>query len=121
MPRYADEALPIAQAEARRRGLGDIVPLKLSVSEPAYLGDWVELQIGLTPQEAKVFAAMLQAAGIDASAGDTNLVQAHSLLAIAVGGCRLRVPAAQIQEANDLLDAFRRGDLALGDDFDPQP
>lgn len=115
----SDEALPFAQAEARSRGLGLLAPLEPLSTDGDYAGDMVELQSGLSPQEAQVFAAMLQTAGINATAGDTNLVQAHPLLAVAVGGCRVRVPKNQLRDANELLEAFRKGELELGDDFNP--
>lgn len=82
------------------------------------LGDWVLLERDLTPQEAQLLAGCLQAAGIAAEAGDTGIVQAHPLLAIAVGGACLRVRQAQVDEARAVLAAFRRGEFSLGDDFD---
>lgn len=66
-----------------------------------------------------MLCACLQAAGIQADAGDANLVQANSLLTIAVGGASVRVHSSQIAEAREVLAAFRRGDFELGDDFDP--
>jgi hypothetical protein len=86
--------------------------------EPEYLGDMLLLERDLTPQEAQLLSGCLRAAGIAAEAGDTGIVQAHSLLAIAVGGACLRVPQTQLQEAREVLAAFRRGELALEDDFD---
>lgn len=82
------------------------------------LGDWVLLERDLTPQEAQLLAGCLQAAGIAAEAGDTGIVQAHPLLAIAVGGACLRVRQAQLDEAREVLAAFRRGEFSLADDFD---
>lgn len=90
----------------------------LTSDEAPYLGDMVILKADLSPTEAHVLRSCLQAAGLHADVGDANIVQAHSLLAIAVGGAKVRVPQAQWQEANEVLEAFSRGDFALGEDFD---
>jgi hypothetical protein len=81
-------------------------------------GDWVRLARDLTPTEAHLLAACLQAAGIPADAGDTNMAQMHSLLSIAMGGASVRVPETRLGEARGVLEAFRRGDFALDEDFD---
>ncbi|WP_374663889.1 hypothetical protein [Ramlibacter sp.] len=83
-----------------------------------YLGDLVILVRDLSPTEAHLLCGCLQSAGIQADAGDAHIVQAHGLLAIAVGGAKVRVPSAQLDEARHVLAAFRRGDFELGDDFD---
>ena len=84
-----------------------------------YLGDMVILERGLDPTEAHMLVACLAAAGIHADAGDTNMVQMHALLSIAMGGASVRVPQSQQIEAQAVLAAYRRGDFALDDDFDP--
>jgi hypothetical protein len=83
-----------------------------------YLGDMVILERGLDPTEAHILVACLGAAGIQADAGDTNIVQMHALLSIAVGGACVRVPESQRGEAQAVLAAYRRGDFALDDDFE---
>lgn len=65
-----------------------------------------------------MLCACLNAGGVPAEAGDTHLVQAHSLLAGAVGGASVRVPANYVAEARELMAAFRRGDFALDENFD---
>jgi hypothetical protein len=87
-------------------------------SQP-YLGDMVILERGLEPTEAHMLVACLAAAGIQADAGDTNMVQMHALLSIAMGGASVRVPQSQLIEGHAVLEAYRRGDFALDDDFDP--
>ena len=52
---------------------------------------------------------------------DTQLVQTDSLIAIALGGACVRVPAQCVADAQELIAAFHRGDLALDDDFDGLP
>jgi hypothetical protein len=121
-----EEAQRFALAELRARGLP--VPQDAGEPEeeeqeggPAYEGDMVLLERGLTPQEAHLKASFLQSVDVAASAGDVNLVQTHGLLAIAVGGACLRVPRNRLEEATELLAAFSRGDFALGDDDDVGP
>jgi hypothetical protein len=108
--------MDIALNEARSRGLN--VEVRESQDESVYEGDMVLLERGLSPQEAQVLTGFLLSADIAAETGDTNTVQANSLLAIALGGASIRVPASRLQEAQELLFAFRRGDFELGDEFD---
>lgn len=111
-----EDAMDIALNEARSRGLN--VEVRESQDESVYEGDMVLLERGLSPQEAQVLTGFLRSVDIAAETGDTNTVQANSLLAIALGGASIRVPASRLQEAQELLFAFRRGDFELGDDFD---
>jgi hypothetical protein len=114
------DADSVARAELRARRLA--VPKVAVQPDPVdeeYLGDWVILENKLTPTEAHLLCACLQSAGIQADAGDTNIVQANALIAIAVGGASVRVHGSQVAEAREVLAAFRRGDFELGEDFDP--
>ncbi|RQO61823.1 hypothetical protein DBR47_06755 [Paucibacter sp. KBW04] len=115
------DAQALAAAELRRRG-APLPPItsQIEQQEEAYLGDMVMLERGLTPTEAHMLSSCLRSAGIHADAGDTNIVQAHSLLTLAVGGASVRVPSTQLAEAKDLVAAFHRGDFALGEDFNPE-
>lgn len=83
-----------------------------------YPGDMEILERDLSPTEAHLLVGCLRTAGIPADAGDTHLVQAHSLIAVAVGGAKVRVPREHLADAREVLAAFRRGDFALDDDFD---
>lgn len=89
--------------------------------EPGYEGDMTIIAKYLTPTEAHLLCACLHAAGIPADAGDTHTVQMHSLLTVAVGGARVRVPAAHEAEAHAVIAAFHRGEFTLADDFNPEP
>ena len=113
-----DEALAIATHELSTRNL-ELPPSEAmpSFKEP-YLGDMVILERDLDPTEAHMLCACLRSAGIEADAGDTNLVQTNSLLTIAVGGAKVRVPETQLEDARRIVQAFRRGDFELDDDFD---
>ncbi|MBB3194261.1 hypothetical protein [Roseateles terrae] len=82
-------------------------------------GDLVIAARDLTPTEAHMLCGCLAAAGIPAEAGDTNLVQAHSLLAIAVGGACIRVPQRYLTQAQATIAAMRDGDFSLDENFDP--
>ncbi|MFZ4286377.1 hypothetical protein [Variovorax sp. HJSM1_2] len=84
----------------------------------AYQGDMQIVARYLTPTEAHMLCGCLRAARIPAETGDTNLVQADELLSPALGGACLRVPEKYVAEALQVMDAFKRGEFALDDDFD---
>lgn len=86
-------------------------------ADPPYAGDLALLARHLTPTEAHMLCARLQACGIPAEACDTEMVQTHSLLSPALGGASLRVPERYLGEARELLAALERGDFALDEDF----
>ncbi|WIT13666.1 hypothetical protein PFX98_08620 [Paucibacter sediminis] len=112
------EAEAAAVSELVRRGLP--VPSRAEApvaDEGDYQGDMTIVARYLTPTEAHMLCSCLNAGGVPAEAGDTNLVQAHSLLAGAVGGASIRVPANYVAEARELIAAFKRGDFALDEDF----
>jgi hypothetical protein len=81
-------------------------------------GDWVIVARCSTPTEAHILRSCLEAAAIPVTVLDGDLVQANSLLTIAVGGVRVVVPERFTGEAREVMEAFKRGDLALGDDAD---
>jgi hypothetical protein len=84
-----------------------------------YLGDMVTVARDLTPTDAHMLCACLNAARVPAVVADDNLVQANPLWSVAVGGAKLRVAASHVAEAKQVIAAFERGDFALDDDFDP--
>lgn len=100
--------------------MSDIPPGHSTETDPAYAGDMTIVAKYLTPTEAHLLCACLHAAGIPADAGDTHTVQMHSLLTVAVGGARVRVPAAREAEAHAVIAAFHRGEFALAEDFNPE-
>lgn len=114
-----EEAQAQANAELATRGL-PIPPRQAPEPAPetmAYQGDLTVVAKNLTPTEAHMLCACLQAGGVPAETADTNLVQTNSLLSIAVGGASVRVPANFVDEAKLVMAAYERGDFALGDDF----
>ena len=72
----------------------------------------------LIPADAFILCGCLRAAGLHATVMDDQHVQAALLLAPAIGGARVMVPAAELPRALEVLAAFERGELALGDDAD---
>jgi hypothetical protein len=78
-------------------------------------GDWQTLETFFSPTEAFLLQGCLQAGGIPAVVADAETVQTHSLLASAIQ-VRVLVPARRMAEAEDVREAWRRGDFALPDD-----
>lgn len=113
-------AQSIAMAEVRTRGL-TLPPAPKRAAEPGYQGDWVVVAQYLSFAEVHILRSLLQGAGIPAEVADAQLVQTDALLIPAMRGARLRVPATRLEEAREVIAAFRRGDFALEDDFEPGP
>ena len=80
--------------------------------------DLFEVARYLIPMDASLAQGCLVAAGIPAVLADAHLMQAHMLLAPALGGVRILVPQEHLQEAQNVLEAFQRGEFALGEDAD---
>jgi hypothetical protein len=72
----------------------------------------------LVPLEASLVQGCLVASGIPAVLADAHLMQTDLLLAPALGGVRILVPASYLQQARAVLDAFERGAFQLDDDAD---
>jgi hypothetical protein len=72
----------------------------------------------LVPADAFILCGCLRAAGLNAIIMDDQHVQAALLLAPAIGGARVMVPQDEWEQAMEVLGAFERGELALGDDAD---
>jgi len=111
-------AQAVAMEELRTRGLELPAP---APEEPAaeYLGDWVIVARYLSYSEVHLQRAVLEGSGIPAMVADAQLMQTDALLAPALRGASLRVPAPYVDRAREVLAAYRRGAFRLGDDFDP--
>jgi hypothetical protein len=112
------EAYAIACRELQGRGI-EPPPIEEEPIEPEelpYPGDWVILARDLEPTEAHILASCLAEAGIDTDPGAVSAVQLWPT--IALGSAKIRVRQSQLTEAQRILQAFRRGELALDDDFD---
>ena len=124
--RVASGTLPelarwVAIAELKRRRLQIPVadPVRtIADGDAGYHGDMTMVARNLDATEAYMLCSCLRAGGVPADSGDTNLVQAHSLLTIAVGGACVRVPGNYLAEALEVIAAFKRGELQLDADFD---
>jgi hypothetical protein len=68
-----------------------------------------------TPTEAHVLRARLEEEGIPAMVADEHLVNAHSLLTIAVGGVKVKIPPEYVAQATKVLQAIDAGEYALED------
>lgn len=111
-------AQEVARLELNSRGVQAPIldaPVASNGGEGDY-GDWVVVAQYATPTEAHILRSCLEAAGLPVSVLDADLVQTHSLLSIAVGGVRVVVPEHFVDEAREVMEALKRGDLAIGDD-----
>ena len=72
----------------------------------------------LDPLEASMVQGCLVASGVPAVLADANLVQTYQLLAPALGGVRILVPASFLLLARAVLDAFERGEFTLDENAD---
>lgn len=114
-----EEARAVAAREIRRRGLEAPV-LDFSAEEAMeaeeYAGDFEIIARFFLPTDAYILRSCLEAAGIPVLVTDDQLAQVHSLLAIALGGARVMVPASNVADAKEILNAFNNGSLALDED-----
>ncbi len=72
----------------------------------------------LIPLDAALMQGCMEASGIPAVLADAHLMQTDLLLAPALGGVRILVPASFVQQAQAVMDAFQRGDFALDENSD---
>ena len=109
-------AQSVADAELVSRGMNFPMPTPSSECEIQYDIDFTTVAQTFIPTDAYLIAARLEAEGIPAIVADSNFVQANTLLAIAAGGVRVRVPVSFAAEAQKVIEALNRGDFALSDD-----
>ena len=72
----------------------------------------------MIPMEATLMQGCLEASGIPAVLADAHLMQADLLLAPALGGVRILVPASFVQQAQSVIEAFQRGEFMLNENSD---
>ena len=112
-------ARSVAVTELEQRGVSATLQPHEPQSAPQQDGEpvsFVTIARFLVPTYAHIMRGRLEADGIPVIVADGNFVQNNSLLAVAVGGVRLQVPAALAAEAREILAAIRAGSIALDDD-----
>jgi Putative prokaryotic signal transducing protein len=74
----------------------------------------------LLPLDAEIFAARLQAEGIDARVMDADTLYVNGAVgSLGMGGVRVMVPESQLADAQRVLGAFNAGEYAIDESFDP--
>jgi Putative prokaryotic signal transducing protein len=66
--------------------------------------------------EAEILCSLLREQGIDAQIPSADIVRQNWMVAIALGGYRITVNAADTQAANEVLRRWRNGEFAIADD-----
>ena len=78
--------------------------------------DLVTIRTFWNPLEAELAKGVLDAAGIESFLFDENMIGQNVLYANALGGVRLRVDAANVEEANRILEEQATNDASLEED-----
>ena len=78
-------------------------------------GNFVIVASNLNSAEAHLYKTLLEAAAIPAEVGDANFSRVYGSLYSA----SVKVPGAFVAEAKEVFAAFKRGDFALDDEFEP--
>ena len=77
------------------------------------MSDLVTVEAFTNPIEAHISKGLLESEGIPASLGSEHHVWSSWHFSQALGGVRLQVPAAYVNQARDVLAKQRRGDYQL--------
>jgi hypothetical protein len=83
-----------------------------SEAEPVASSDVQPIATFPTIVDAEPCRSALSAAGFDVSVVDENMIAIDPILWRVLGGLKLAVPAAQVEEAREFLEAVERGDFA---------
>ncbi|HVZ51534.1 MAG TPA: DUF2007 domain-containing protein [Pseudolabrys sp.] len=109
-------AKSVAGEELRRRGLDvseNFVEPATEHEQAATDQDFVTIARVSTPAEAEMLRSRLEVEGVPAAVADAHTVQALSLMALAVGGVRVLVPASYADRAMAVVKGVASGDFAL--------
>ena len=109
-------AQQISNTELTERGLALPKPTTTAQSDISSDIHFTTVAQSFSPTDSYLIASLLEAQGIPAIVADANFVQAYSLLTIAVGGVRIRVPNDFVPAAQKVIEAWERGDFTLKDD-----
>lgn len=66
--------------------------------------------------EAEMLEGQLQAKGFDVYLADANLIGVMNLLANAVGGIKIQVPASEADEAAKFIEDFRSAEIIFDEE-----
>lgn len=125
-----EDARQLALEEIQARGLNiptDNMAPATAAAGPYPPSDSVVAATFLTPTDAHIFKALLEAEGIPATVADANFLQAYQFLSTSVGGVRVLVPESLQQHAREVFQDFSAGKLQLnsheaeGDAPEPTP
>jgi hypothetical protein len=74
----------------------------------------------LNPMDAHVLVSLLQAEGLAARVADADTIYMNGALfgSLSLGGVRVMIPAAQLEEAKRIRAAYDAGEYAIDEDFD---
>lgn len=113
-----EEALTLALSELAARGLSDPRMRDGDLnSQSTESVELIVLERGLPPDEAQSLAGGLQSAGIPyAYGGIRRALMDRRAVVVSVD---LLVHPAHFTDAQEALAAYRRGDLAIDENFDP--
>ncbi|WP_431260693.1 putative signal transducing protein [Roseateles chitinivorans] len=74
-----------------------------------------------SPTEAHLLKGVLEAVHLTPHLADEHMVRNYSLLAPALGGVRVLVPASEVAAAHRAIEEFESGAYRLDDDPDEDP
>ena len=109
-------AAEVASTELRSRG---IEPPSAEADDNAVMvpaGKLVTVAEFWNPVEANLLRSLLQSEGIFVHLWGEHLGVAHTFLSVASGGMKVQGPASQVAQAQELIAAFKRGDLAMDEE-----
>lgn len=124
-------ALEVALVELRSRGIeavaepdaaeeheesSDLDPDSDSDSDADPEADLVTVARFNDPLEANVLRGCLESHGIFAFLWGEHLGTTHMFLSVTTGGMRVQVRADQVEQAKEVIAAFKRGDLAIDEE-----
>jgi hypothetical protein len=120
-----DLALDVAASELRSRGI-ELPPVE--ATEESDPSDVVGVEVGdervdlvtvarfSNPLKANVLRACLESHGIHVFLWGEHLGTTYVFWSVAAGGMRIQVPRSQLAQAQEVIAAWERGELAIDDE-----
>jgi hypothetical protein len=108
------EAVAEPDAAAEHEESSDLAPDSDSDADPE--ADLVTVARFNDPLEANVLRACLESHGIFAFLWGEHLGTTHMFFSVITGGMRVQVRADQVEQAKEVIAAFKRGDLAIDEE-----